>query len=633
MEVYKRTVSYKDLNYRIINSNLPITASTYVVTATTLYFPIVLTQNFEDIGLYTDAENPMLEVDKISGVWDLTNTGQSQKVCGVLNNCTVNFIETPISYFGAKDGKLQVTVSNCPSPQKLEWTGPNGFGTSTPITTSTITGLGYGNYNLKITDNNCDITYVSYFMNQPQGLSLSLGTTNSQINDVNGTCNGSASINVVGGEKPYTYLWYSGNTSNVLPGTASTTTGVTNLCAGYYSVQITDSKGIIVSGIFNITEPSSVSGNVTTTINIICNGGETGSITLQGVGGTIETGYTFTIISGPSKVGTKLLGTSVTFNDLKAGNYNIKIEDSVGSYYNQTVTLSQSTAMSYNITTTNISCFGVEDGKISVTPQGGTPGYILTLKQTSPNTVNYGTPNGTTTFDYSDLPPGSYQFSILDSNDCQGPTQNITLYERPELVLTKGSPLVSPLNGYDIHCYGDTLTIPFTASYNNTTYTYSVTSNMIKYYVNDVYKTFNYVSSTTPNTVNLTLSAGTNTIKIVDENNCESDVLTLTLKQPPMPLSVIYGLIKIEDSACGTVTPVIVTPPTPNSLNCACTPCGSCRQAAIDINGGVAPYTIVWSDGGTSNQLTSAAHCLGYGNVTVTITDANNCTVTATITI
>lgn len=639
MEIYKRTVGYEGLNYRIINNNLPITASSYVVTATTLYFPILLTQSFQDMGLYTDTENTTLDVEKITNVWDLTNTGQSEKPCGIINNCSVTFTETPITYFGSKDGKLQVTISNCPGPHKLEWTGPDNFGIPNPITTNTITSLGYGNYNLKITDTNCDMTYASYFMNQPQGLSLSLGTTNSQVNDVNGTCNGSASISINGGEKPYTYLWYSGITSNVILGTNSSTTGITNLCAGVYSVQVTDSKGTIVSGVFNITEPTSVSGSVTTSTDVLCNGDDTGSFTIQGIGGTIQTGYTFTVMSGPSKVGTQLLGTSVTFNDLKAGTYIIKIQDSVGSYYNQTVILKESTVMSYVINKTDVTCFEFGDGTMSITPSGGVEPYNLTLEQKNPNSFTYSTPNGPT-YNYDNLSAGVYEISMTDKFGCVAPLQNVIIYQRPELKLTKGISSPSPLNGYDIHCYGGTVTIPFTASYEASTYSNNVPSNMIKYYVNDIYKTFNYASSSTPNVANLTLSAGTNIIKIVDENNCESDIITINVKQPPMPLSVSYGLIKVEDSACGTVTPVPATliPPTPAYLSCPCVAgCGKCKQAVIDINGGVAPYGIVWSDvstsGGTANQLTSAPHCVGYGNVTATITDANNCTVSVTINI
>ena len=45
-----------------------------------------------------------------------------------------------------------------------------------------------------------------------------------------------------------------------------------------------------------------------------------------------------------------------------------------------------------------------------------------------------------------------------------------------------------------------------------------------------------------------------------------------------MVLSVTYGIIEVEDAAC--------------SMTCIGT--NDCRQGIIDINGGVAPYTIKW---------------------------------------
>ncbi len=50
----------------------------------------------------------------------------------------------------------------------------------------------------------------------------------------------------------------------------------------------------------------------------------------------------------------------------------------------------------------------------------------------------------------------------------------------------------------------------------------------------------------------------------------------------------------------------------------------SWRQCLIDINGGVAPYNITWSD--TSTLITSLPHCVGT-TVTVTVTDVNGCVI------
>ena len=64
MEIYKRKVGYEDFGR---TENL-------TVTATTLYFPFFLKSNFEDVGIYTDTENPTFEVVDLSGIWDQTTS-------------------------------------------------------------------------------------------------------------------------------------------------------------------------------------------------------------------------------------------------------------------------------------------------------------------------------------------------------------------------------------------------------------------------------------------------------------------------------------------------------------------------------------------------------------------------------
>jgi len=102
----------------------------------------------------------------------------------------------------------------------------------------------------------------------------------------------------------------------------------------------------------------------------------------------------------------------------------------------------------------------------------------------------------------------------------------------------------------------------------------------------------------------LSLSAGTNYVTTVDKFGC-SATTTVNLSIPA-PLSILD--IGIIDSTTGTT----------------CTGCtiNDCRQAIINIVGGVTPYSILWNDGGT--LITSNSYCIGTV-LTVTITDANGC--------
>jgi len=66
MELYKRQVGYEDLG-KIWSG--PSSAVTLTLTATTLYFPFMLTQNMEDIGVYTDTDNINNEYVIMLGSW------------------------------------------------------------------------------------------------------------------------------------------------------------------------------------------------------------------------------------------------------------------------------------------------------------------------------------------------------------------------------------------------------------------------------------------------------------------------------------------------------------------------------------------------------------------------------------
>ena len=592
MEVYKRKVGYEDFG-RTMN---------LVVTSTTLNFPIMLTQNFEDIGIYTDTKNPIYEIIEFSSIWNLVNDGISQKPCGVINNCNVNFTEVPIAYFGATNGALNTTVTNC-TPVSYQWTGPNGFGTTSPQTTPNVNGLVSGNYSLKIVDSDCDITYVSYFLQQPQGLSFNLLSTNSQVNDVNGTCNGSASAIAQGGVPPYTYLWYSGVTSNVISQGVNVT-GITNLCSGSYNVIIEDSTPqplgpVIVSGIFNITEPNTLSGSVITQTNVECSGDNTGSITVKGVGGTVTTGYTYTLTPTSQIINT---ASDAVYDNLTAGNYVVQIKDDVGSIFNLNVTLTSSPPVTFSYSVSNGTCYG-DLGSITVTPAGGTSPYSTVITQMNAPNIIY----NLTTNTQNNLTPDNYQIKVTDSNGCVSPVVSVNVLQRAELDLTYTLP--SLVNGYDIACYGDTITVPFVTSYLFDAYITNPSSNTLKYYINGVLKATSSIAYGSPSSQNLVLSAGTNVIEAIDQNGVGCSVTkTIVLEQPPMPLSMTYGVIVVENS------------------NSYCSGCGMaldrCRQGVIDINGGVAPYNITWSD--TSTLITSLPHCVGT-TISVSVTDANGC--------
>lgn len=611
MEIYKRTVGYEQIGR---TDNL-------VITASTLYFPFFLKQNFEDIGIYTDTENPVYEIVDLSGVWNLSNDGLAQKPCLVINNCTVTFSTTPITYFGANNGSLSATVTGCPSPQTLEWTGPNGF-------TATILNAGYnnlasGNYTLKVSDANCDITYKSIFLQQPQGLSFNLASDNSQTNTTSpGGCDGEASVVVQGGLPPYSYLWYSGTTSN----SYGTTSGITSLCAGVYTVQITDGTGSVVSSMFTITEPTPISGSVTSIINVDCNGGNTGVISAN-VSGGIPTpdGYKF-ILTGPTPSTITGSTGSATFTSLAAGIYTLQILDSFGNTTTLPITVTSSTPVTYTYPYTNVTCYGSANGSITVNPAGGTPPYSSQLYLGS--TIISPSQNGTGPFTWSDLDVGTYTIKIKDTNLCNGPTQTVVIKQKPRLNLTNSS--ISSLNGFNIPCYGNTTGITFSTTYTTDTTTYyPITPTPIITYYLDGVSNLPTISGIVTSKL-ITMSAGTHTITVVDSPDSYgvscSATTVITLTQPPMKLSFV-GTPNID-----TIIPGIAR------VGCSLV---DTRQGIINVDGGIAPYTVTWTMTTTGGGLipwgtgiTSDAFCTTealYTSLNVKVVDANGCTITSSI--
>lgn len=104
-----------------------------------------------------------------------------------------------------------------------------------------------------------------------------------------GICDGSISVSP-GCNSTYTYSWNNGNTSN----------SINNVCAGNYSVTISDASNYSVNIPFTVTEPSQITV-VPATTGTSCNGASDGSISLNVSGGvpfTCGANYSITLGNG-----------------------------------------------------------------------------------------------------------------------------------------------------------------------------------------------------------------------------------------------------------------------------------------------------------------------------------------------
>lgn len=115
---------------------------------------------------------------------------------------------------------------------------------------------------------------------------------------------GAIQVNVTGGQSPYTYSWNTGSTSS----------GITGLTPGSYSVTVTDALGSTQNNSFTVTSTSTASLSVSTANSTICQGDSTVLTASNAASYLWSTGETTaSILVNPST--TQMYSVTATFAD------------------------------------------------------------------------------------------------------------------------------------------------------------------------------------------------------------------------------------------------------------------------------------------------------------------------------
>jgi large repetitive protein len=509
---------------------------------------------------------------------------------------------------GGNNGTATVTASGGTSGYTYSW--------SSGGTATTENNLASGNYTCTITDaNGCTATATVNIANS-NGPAASIASS-SNISCFGGTT-GTATANATGGTSPYTYAWSSGGTSVTESG----------LGAGTYTVVITDANGCADSTTIVLTEPVQLTAS-STTVDANC-GANDGSATVSAAGGTA--GYTYSWSSG---------GTAATENNLASGSYTCTITDANGCTTMEIANINNLNGPTVQVASSqDVLCFGDTSGTATVSASGGTGPYTYAWS-----------PSGGTAATATGLPMGTFTCTVTDANGCLTAT-TVTLTEPTQLSISATS-------------------APATCSANNGSATAVVTGGMPGY-------SYSWSSGGNAATEN-NLAAGTYTLTLTDANGCmstqtvtvtQTTALTATASAANVacfggtsgsatatptsgtaPYTYVWssggtnatetGLaagtytVTVTDSAgcTGTQTITVTEPPvlaaTSTSTDITCFGAGD-GSASVTATGGTGPYTYSWSPSGGSN---ATANNLANGTFTCTITDANGCTSTQSVTI
>ncbi len=386
--------------------------------------------------------------------------------------------QTAVSCFGGANATAAVVVVGGTSPYTYLWAPSGGTG-------FTAIALAAGTYTCTVTDANGCIAIQTVTIIEPAALTSTMSTT--PVSCFAGS-NGTATVVVAGGTPGYSYAWAPTG------GNAATATTLSN---GTYSCTITDLNGCVIISTVVITQPSILSASSSTT-NVLCNGGNTGSSIVSPSGGIPSYNYAWTPTGGNTS----------TANNLTAGNYSCTITDQNGCVFIENVLITEPTLLTVSVSSTPANC-GFPDGSVTAIPSGGTANYTYAW---SPGSYLTSTVNNIAT--------GSYSVIVTDQNGC----------------VANGVVSVINLNGVvavissqqNVTCYGQaTGAIFITQSGGNPAYTYTWFPNI----------------SSADSAVALT--AGNYSCTVTDASGCTSLVTIIITEPPPLILSATANPVAV----------------------------------------------------------------------------------------
>ena len=514
---------------------------------------------------------------------------------------------------GSSTGSVTVSGAGGTTPYTFSLNG-GPFGAS-----GTFSGLAAGSYTVTIKDAQGCTVVQSVTITQPALVALSTSSTNATCTAANGT----ASVVATGGVGPYTYSWAPAG------GTASTTTGV---AAGSYTVTVTDANGCIKTATVAVGTSAGGTATVGSFTNVTCNGAANGTITIS-MGGAATPPFSY--VWSPS-------GSGATASALAPGSYTCTVTDANGCSSSVTQAITQPAILTVNTTFTNVGCSGGSDGTATATTAGGTAPYTFLW-----------TPGGYTTASVSGLTIGTYTVTVTDSRGCVA-SASATITQPPALNFTavtvaancglpNGSATVTGSGGFAPYSWlwstgATTSTVSGLAA---GTYTVTIQDINLCTYTAPVtiannagpvatISSFTNVLCNGGNTGNATISVTGGALPYVYLwSNGQTTPAATNLT------AGIYSVTATDANGCSATANIVITEPSvlvanATSTNPLCF--GNTNGTALaSVTGGTTLYSYLWTTPGS--PTTPSVSGLGAGTYNVTVTDANGCIQSASVTL
>lgn len=438
-----------------------------------------------------------------------------------------------VSCFGANDGSIALNLTG----------GSPGFGFlwSNNATTNQIQSLQPGNYALTLTFSAGNCTQ-SFDFQVTEPLPILLSTTADPL-----LCHGLASnidLTVQNGVLPLTYLWSNNALSEDL----------NDVGAGAYQVTVTDAQGCSEVISVDLNEPSALLSAGITSASA-CPGEANGSAAFLGASqGTPP----YTLLWSNNE-------TAPNQSNLPAGIYQLTLTDANGCTLVEQAQVSEFLSPTIQSIPSDVTCFGLNNGSISVNLSGGSPGFA------------YSWSNAETTSAIQNLAPGDYAITLTFADGICAQNIDFQIIEPPLLLIADS--IVSPVT-----CFGE----------NNGTIDLSAQGGVEPYH-------FQWTNGQTTEDL-AALPAGNYALTLSDENGCTLQAM-FELSQP----EALTFTEQIGADTCQSANGTL----------------------AVFPSGGIPPYQFDWSNASTDPSqtalgaglylltLSDANGCLEYATIPV----------------
>lgn len=254
--------------------------------------------------------------------------------------------------------------------------------------------------------------------------------------------------------------------------------------------------------------------------------------------------------------------TSITATSLTAGTYTVTVTDALSC----TATASGSVTQPATAVSASIS------GSTNVLCFGASTGSATATASGGTGSISYGWNNGSTTTTASSLTAGTYTVTATDASGCTG-TATVLIAQPASAV---SASITASTN---VLCHGNNTgaaTASGSGGTGSLTYTWSNSGSTAT------------ISS---------LTAATYTVTVTDASGC-TGTTTVAITQPTAPLSISFAITNVLCNGGGS---------------------GAITATA---SGGTGTITYLWSNSATTATITT----LAANTYTITVTDANGCT-------